>query len=217
MNDHHGLTASNLMGSLPQVLLEDESMAALASSIAAVLEKRCGEIRTVAIYPRIDALPEELLDILAQDLKIDWWHQAYSLETKREILKRSWNTHRILGTKAAVVETMTALFDEFDVIEWFEYGGQPGYFKIETRSFQLIGELDRFIAALSAVKRLSAHLDRANIVTDSRHTVGVGAAHRVSFVCRSIMERTSVLEELQWYADEHGEILLDEDDKILID
>ena len=217
MNDHHGLTASNLMASLPQVLLEDESMVALASSIAAVLEKRCGEIRAVAIYPRIDALPEELLDILAQDLKIDWWHQAYSLETKREILKQSWNTHRILGTKAAVVETMKALFDEFDVIEWFEYGGQPGYFKIETRSFQLIGELDRFIAALSAVKRLSAHLDRANVVTDSRHTVGVGAAHRVSFVCRSIMERTSVLEELQWYADEHGEILLDEADKILID
>lgn len=217
MNDHHGLTASNLMASLPQVLLEDESTAALASSIAAVLEKRCGEIRAVAIYPRIDALPEELLDILAQDLKIDWWHQSYSLETKREILKRSWNTHRILGTKAAVVETMKALFDKFDMIEWFEYGGQPGYFKIETRSFQLIAEIERFVAALSAVKRLSAHLEKASVIAESNGIVGIGVATKLTIVCTSVMEPVVDESLLNILTDETGAVLQDECGAVLVD
>lgn len=64
MNSAHALTAENLLRALPEVLRNDESMAALAASVAQVLAQRPEEIQRLAIYPRIDELPEELLDIL---------------------------------------------------------------------------------------------------------------------------------------------------------
>ena len=48
-------------------------MLALATSIADVLAARPEEIRKIQIYTLIDELPEELLDILAYDFKVDWW------------------------------------------------------------------------------------------------------------------------------------------------
>lgn len=217
MNNNHALTASNLLASLPQVLQDDESMAALASSVAAVLEKRKGEIRTVAIYPRIDELPGDLLDILAKDFKVDWWDKSYSLETKREILKTSWHTHRILGTKEAVTTALRALYDQFEVKEWWEYGGEPGYFKVETHSFQLICELDKFVATLSAVKRLSAHLEKVNVLADVYQVVGVGIAEKLAFVNSYVMKEFDLNELLSWLVDESGNILIDELGNILIE
>ncbi len=217
MNKNHGLTASNLLASLPQVLQDDESMAALAKSVAAVLEKRKDEIRTIAIYPRIEELPEDLLDILAKDFKVDWWDKDYSLETKREILKTSWQTHRILGTKEAVTTALRALYDQFEVKEWWEYGGEPGYFKVETRSFQLICELDKFVATLSAVKRLTAHLEKVNVMADVYQAVGVGVAEKFAFVNSYIMKEFDLNELLSWLVDEQGNILIDELGNILIE
>ena len=72
MNDTHGLTVENLLRTLPDVLKNDESMAALAAAIAQVLSARPSEIRNLMIYPRIEELPEDLLDILAYDFKVDW-------------------------------------------------------------------------------------------------------------------------------------------------
>lgn len=178
MNNNHALTATNLLASLPQVLRDDESMTALANSVAAVLEKRKDEIRTIAIYTRIDELPEDLMDILAKDFKVDWWDKDYSLETKREILKTSWHTHRILGTKAAVTTALRALYDQFEMKEWWEYGGEPGYFKVETQSFRFVDELDKFLASLSTVKRLSAHLEKITIISNPSQKIYVGFAVR---------------------------------------
>lgn len=217
MNKNHTLTASNLLASLPQVLQDDESMAALANSIAAVLEKRKDEIRSVAIYPRIDELPGDLLDILAKDFKVDWWDKSYSLETKREILKTSWHTHRILGTKEAVTTALRALYDQFEVKEWWEYGGDPGYFKVETRSFQLICDLDKFVATLSSVKRLSTHLEKVDVLSDVYHTVGVGIAEKVGMAASAVMKAYSLDELASWYVDENGNILADEHGNILIE
>lgn len=130
MNENHGLTPENLLRTLPDALRNDESMAALAESIAGVLADRPGEIRNLLIYSRIDQLPEDLLDILAHDFKVDWWDGDYSLEEKRRTLKDSWRVHRMLGTKAAVETAISAIYPDTQVSEWWEYGGKPYHFKL---------------------------------------------------------------------------------------
>ena len=123
MNKAHGITKENLLASLPAVLANDDNMAALASAVAEVLAARVGEIERVSIYSQIDRLPNELLDILANDFKVDWWDANYTLEEKRRTLKDSWNVHRRLGTKAAVVLAISAIYPDTQVSEWWEYGG----------------------------------------------------------------------------------------------
>lgn len=130
MNDAHGLTTENLLRTLPDVLKNDESMAALAAAIAQVLSARPSEIRNLMIYPRIEELPEDLLDILAYDFKVDWWDGDYTLSEKRKTLKDSWQVHRMLGTKAAVETAISAIYPDTRVSEWFEYDGQPYHFKL---------------------------------------------------------------------------------------
>lgn len=127
---NHSLSAQNLMATLPQVLKNDTNLAALASSIANILAKRSEEIRRVAIYSRIDELPEDMLDILAHDFKVDWWDYSYTVEQKRQILKDSFMVHKRLGTKKAVETAISAVYPDTKVLEWFEYGGEPYTFRL---------------------------------------------------------------------------------------
>lgn len=130
MNEQYGLTTENLLRTLPQVLKTDPEMAALAAAIAETLSGRVGEIENLRIYSRIGELPEELLDILAYDFKVDWWDGDYTLEEKRKTLRDSWRVHRMLGTKAAVETAISAIYPETKVVEWWEYGGEPYHFKL---------------------------------------------------------------------------------------
>ena len=77
MNEQYGITVDNLLRTLPDVLKNDESMFAIATGIAEVLTLRLAEIDRIRIYTRIDELPEDLLDILAYDFKVDWWDVNY--------------------------------------------------------------------------------------------------------------------------------------------
>ena len=128
--DRHGLTPENLLRTLPDVLQNDEDMLALATAISHELAAQKDEIDNIRIYTRIDELPEELLDILAFDFKVDWWDPDYTLEQKRQTLKDSWDVHRSLGTKGAVVRAISAIYTDTTVAEWFEYGGPPFHFML---------------------------------------------------------------------------------------
>lgn len=130
MNDAHALTVENLLRVFPEAMRNDESIVALARSIATALVEREKELRGLTIYTRIDELPEDLLDILARDFKVDWYDPDYDLGQKRQTLKDSWHVHRILGTKAAVETAIRAIYPDAEVREWFEYGGLPYHFKL---------------------------------------------------------------------------------------
>lgn len=141
MNDlgpSHGLTEESLLRQFPVALQSDPSSAALGEVTARLLVRRPEEIGCLSLYPRIDELPEDLLDILAYDFKVDWWDAEYSLEEKRRIFKDSWYVHKHLGTKAAVETALRAIYPKAEVQEWFQYGGKPYFFRL---SIDLTGEV----------------------------------------------------------------------------
>lgn len=131
MNNAYGLTAENILSSLPSVLAEDKEMQALGSAIADVLSSRVREIDTLSIYPHIDEMPEELLDILAYDFKVDWWDYGYSLDEKRSTMKKSWYVHKHMGTPASVKAALSAFYPGTILEEWWQYNGAPYHFRIK--------------------------------------------------------------------------------------
>ncbi len=158
---NNGLTAENLLLALPEALRQDEQMQALAAGIAEVLAARPAEIDRLLIYPRIDELPEALLDRLAYDFKVDWWDAEYSLAAKRQTLKDNWQVHRRLGTKAAVEQAIAAIYPETQVLEWFEYGGEPFSFRVvlDVTNARASAEYFAIKRAVDSYKRLTAHMD----------------------------------------------------------
>ena len=124
------ITYKELLRSLPQVLQEDRSLSALAEAVAAVLAEEAGKADRARIYPALETQPEEVLDILAYDFKVDWWDPDYTAEEKLQTLRDSFDVHRRLGTKRAVETAISGIYEETKVTEWFEYGGEPYHFKI---------------------------------------------------------------------------------------
>jgi len=161
MNDH-GITKENLLFAFPDSLKQSETMSALADITAELLAKRPQEIAQLALYTRIHELPEDLLDILAYDFKVDWWDPNYTLEEKRRTLADSWRVHKMLGTKAAVETAIRAIYPKTDVVEWFEYGGKPYYFKLlidMTDEDPDPARRDRALSRVNFYKNLRSHVD----------------------------------------------------------
>lgn len=162
MNDPHGFTKENLLSSLPIALAKDPKMVALAEAIAGLFVQQKEEIGRLSIYPQIGELDEALLDILAHDFKVDWWDNDYALEEKRRTLQSSWQVHKLLGTKAAVEQAISAIYPHTTVKEWFEYGGQPYHFKLDiniTNDDVDTGKQRRVMQRLNYYKNLRSHLD----------------------------------------------------------
>ena len=167
--NNHGLIRETLVATLPAALQKDPSAVALAEAMADLLAQRRSEIEQLRIYPVIDRLDEQLLDILAYDFKVDWWDADYSLEEKRRTLKDSWRVHKVLGTKAAVETALRAIYPKAQVQEWFEYGGEPYRFKLD---INLTGELSdaarpwRVLERVNYYKSLRSHLDSIEFTID---------------------------------------------------
>ena len=163
MSNAHVLTKENLLFTFLAGLRENASIAALGDVTMEALAKRPAEIAPLSIYPRIDELPEVLLDILAYDFKVDWWDRNYSIEEKRRTLKGSWYVHKHMGTKAAVETAIRAIYPLTTVEEWFEYeGGKPYHFRLRINITSDSGDRERqkrVLERLNFYKNLRSHVD----------------------------------------------------------
>ncbi|MDR1158367.1 MAG: phage tail protein I [Oscillospiraceae bacterium] len=171
----HGITVKNLLRTLPEVLRDDEKMLALGRVIAEELTVRASEIDRLKIYSRIDELPEDLLDILAYDFKVDWYGYNYDLETKRALIKDSFNVHRHLGTRGAVEKALSNVYVDAKIEEWHEYGGDPYYFRVlldVTNQRAAITHSDA-ARSLNIYKSLRSHLQYNAIIYYSRIYIGI--------------------------------------------
>lgn len=124
------LTADALLSTFPEVLKKDRKMYALAVAIATALANRVNEVDTIRMYPAIQNLPEGLLDILASDLKVDWYLYDAPLAVKRNQVESSIMVHRRIGTKGSVAKALSDIYPGSTVLEWNEYGGRPYYFRL---------------------------------------------------------------------------------------
>ena len=116
---------------VPKFILWDKNGYALAKAIEAGLQKMNDIIRQgVDCITDYDTMPEWRLDELAWETNFLYDYSA-DVEIKRRLLKNVFYIYRRLGTKAAVENALQAIFPGSDLQEWFEYGGEPFYFRME--------------------------------------------------------------------------------------
>ena len=121
-----------------------------------ICEERFGNLDLECILVSIiDNVPSDALPHLAEQYHItgnEGWLQAETDEEKRSLIKSSIKMHRYKGTKYAIKEVLKNLNISGDVSEWFEYGGNPYYFKV------ILQVLDMPIT-LDTEKKLRALID----------------------------------------------------------
>ena len=151
----------DLTRALPPTLKNDEDMLSLARVIAGELQETGRLIRQNIIYPRIDELPENVLDILAYDLHVDWYDFDYPIEAKRGVIKDSVKVHKRLGTVYATLTALRSVYPNSEIEEWFDYGGEPFLFRvvIDVTKAKAPAEYFQIKRAIDAYKRLTAHME----------------------------------------------------------
>ena len=155
-----GITQDNMLSVLPGVLDRDEGMHDLAELIAWAVGERANQAEDPAIFQRIDELDEDLLDILAVDCKVDWYDYDADVETKRRQIKTNWQVRKKLGTVGAVKTALRAVWPDTTVEEWFNYGGEAGYFRV-LLSLDTAGNVNftQAVRMIEVFKPVRAHID----------------------------------------------------------
>ena len=151
---------------VPPNLLQDQNIKALVEAIEPEFEKVKSEIVNALIYPRIDELNEEVLDLLAWQFHIEGYELATDITEKRNLVKKAIELHRYKGTKYAIEKACEALNITPVVKEWFEYGGEPYYFKVDINlKYQGLQSdtYDKLLNLIEEYKNLRSKLEALNI------------------------------------------------------
>lgn len=142
--NNQGLNSDSLMTILPSVLDKDEGMHNLAKTVSLNIDTVKDSLKEAGIYYRLGELPEELLDVLAEDLGVFWYDYNHLLETKRRVIESCFDVHKHLGTKGAMLKAVCSVWPNSGIEEWFQYGGDPYYFRVMVEANNGDGEPIRF-------------------------------------------------------------------------
>lgn len=150
---------------VPGFMKQDKAIQGLCRFFDTNVRELKKQIDKLAIWNHIDEMTEEQLDEIAKDMNISWYLYSAEIEQKKKIIKEYKEIARKKGTKWAV-ETVTSIyFENISVMEWWEYGGEPGHFKIQASNKKVKYEKnENFIKILNTVKKESAILDSIELV-----------------------------------------------------
>lgn len=163
IKDIHALS---LVDILPDSILRDEQVYAAAKALDEELQNVTAATIEALHLPRLDVLPESVVDLLAWQWHVDFYEPVgLDIETKRNLVKKSIEWHRTKGTPYAVEQVVSTVFSNASLKEWFEYGGEPYHFSITARGFDPTKSKDfkLFLRVLETVKNTRSWLEAVTL------------------------------------------------------
>ena len=164
---------------LPAFMRENLAVIGLSHGVGLIVPELSNSIQRLTTWDHINELTEDELDALAWELNILWYDKGANLDTKRDLVKNSDKVYRRLGTKWAVENVIQSYFGDGYIREWFEYEGEPGYFRVYSTNPTLTNErLVEFLNILSKVKRYSSKLEGIYITLTGEMPLAAGIGVR---------------------------------------
>lgn len=110
---------------------------------------------------------EWLLDNIAVAEAIDFYDKSFTISQKMMIIKNADFLKSKKGTPIALERALSNIFSSAEVVEWFEYGGQKGHFKVNVTVSGVADTATRNLAlkVIEKYKRKSQILDELNFKT----------------------------------------------------
>ncbi|MDT8901821.1 phage tail protein I [Anaeroselena agilis] len=167
----------NWIDLIPASISGDANVKAISAAVSPQLQEVSAAIAECVLLARIDELDEQVLDLLAWQWHVDFYDLSLTLAKKRNLVRTAIKWHRKKGTKAAVQAMVSTVFSNGIVTEWFEYGGEPYYFRVETD--EIISEAaayDRLVKVIEAAKNKRSWLESVIVRRTWSGTTYFGAA-----------------------------------------
>lgn len=168
---------------LPQFMRDDTAVQGLAAGLNEIIPSLSASVEKLSTWDHINDLSEDELDELAWELNILWYDFNATIAVKRDLVLNSDKVWQYIGTKWAVENVIKTYFGNGYIEEWFEYGGEPGRFRVYSSNPSLNADrLSEFLNTLEKVKRASAKLDAIFIALAGEMMLSAGVAiHETTF------------------------------------
>lgn len=176
---------AGLLELMPGNLLEDKAIRNATEALDKSLKDIDDECVNVLIISRIDELDDEVLDLLAWQWHVDSYDTSYSLEIKRNLIRQSIDWHRHKGTPYAVKSVLKAIISEAEVIENWEYSGDPYCFRVNLKDGITpdTETINKVVNAIMDSKNVRSQLDGMVYHKDLKQTIYFGGAFALSKTC----------------------------------
>lgn len=165
---------SEILDILPDNMKDKPECIALSYALKKANQRFIDCANKTSVYAVIDTMPEKLLDILAIELRTQYYDDTFPVDKKRALVKNTMQWYHKAGTVAAVQEMIDNVFTSGIVLEWYETGGQPGTFTISTTNMITPALIEEFKTVVSNVKNVRSHLE--NIIIGNRADVNLYVA-----------------------------------------
>ncbi|MGG7200772.1 phage tail protein [Clostridium butyricum] len=151
---------SSITDVLPTYLKSSSEVQAISYAVSNQINKIKEKIKVIQLFNSIDILSEDVLDILAVELRTRCYNEEYPRDIKIKLVKNSLNWYLYSGTPAELEELCKVLYGGATVEEWFDYEGNPYHFRIgvDVTETRLNVDIDGIKRTIERYKRASTRL-----------------------------------------------------------
>ena len=182
---------------LPSNLMEDPAAQAFSYALREGTRLLNRYTQLCYVYCSIDTAPNDVVDLLAKELRTQYYSDALELDVKRGLVRNTLIWYMTAGTPAAVEELVGIVFGEGEVSEWYEYGGKPYWFKIKTNAI-LTEDMNTFFSdMIRRVKNTRSHIEAIEIHRTIEQTIYAGACCAPQYRPAAIIDGYSVEREAE--------------------
>lgn len=173
------LNKSNIVFLLPENLKKYKNLNAVTVAFAEILEKIEPEIEALNTYKDMEKLNSSILDELAWQHYVEFYNPNLAQEKKIDMIKKSYKHHVRKGTVGAVESAIKTIVGDAEVLEWFNYNGQPFTFRILSRSkVPENGDITELVKLANAFKNARSTLDGIIFIQNDHSSLGAhGVVH----------------------------------------
>ena len=174
--------AGEITDLLPAFMKYDSDVQAISYALKRGKEKMLAFSERMKLLVNVDALPEELVDLLAIELNSHYYDQALPLDQKRSIVKSTIGWYMQAGTVAAVEDMLQIVFGNGRTKEWYNFSDgerKPGTFDAYADTILTQESIERLGIVLQRVKKASAHLRRLQIERSFHSSLDFGSVRVV--------------------------------------
>lgn len=153
--------------------IKDENIVAISKSIDEQLKDINQKIKYVILLARLEEQDDAILDELAWHFHVDYYQENFSKEIKINLIRTAIANHRIKGTPYAVEKVCTDIFKSAQVIENWEYGGEPYHFKVGfiKEAVTDVSKIDNLIEVINSTKNTRSWCDEVGFITETNNDI----------------------------------------------
>jgi phage tail P2-like protein len=167
------LTDLKLIDLCPSSLKNNSEIIAICEALQSEFDAVNSEIDNILFITNLENQPDDVLEHLAWERKLgseDGWLLADTNDKKVNLIRNAYEIKRYKGTPYAIEKSLELLGITANILEWFEYDGDPYTFQISLPSAvsftpEKIELLDSFIQQYKNTRSWVSYIQNINFDT----------------------------------------------------